>query len=244
MGVIMTIKVKNIDINYIQYGKGEDVILLHGWGQNIEMMDPIGKQLEKKYRVTILDLPGHGASSEPLEVLTIYDYCEILQEFLEKLDISNPTIIGHSFGGRIAIIYASKYNTKKLVLLGAPCIRKETKESLKVKILKKLKKIPGLNKFEGFAKKHIGSRDYRNASEMMRKILVNTVNEDLSNCARKIVCPTLLIWGRNDTEAPLEDAEELESIIKDAGLVVYDNGTHYAYLEFLLPVCKVIKTFI
>ena len=79
---------------------------------------------------------------------------------------------------------------------------------------------------------------------MMRKILVNTVNEDLSNCARKIVCPTLLIWGRNDTEAPLEDAEELESIIKDAGLVVYDNGTHYAYLEFLLPVCKVIKTFI
>lgn len=243
MGVIMTINVKDIDINYIQYGKGEDIVLLHGWGQNIEMMNPIGKRLENNFRITILDLPGHGGSSEPVDAITIYDYCEILKEFLDKLEIDNPTLIGHSFGGRIAIIYASKYRTKKLVLLGAPCVRKEEKLSLKVRTLKFLKKVPVVNKLEGFAKRHIGSNDYRNASDIMRKILVNTVNEDLSDCAKKIICPTLLIWGSNDMEAPLEDAKILESIISDAGLVVYENGTHYAYLEFLIPVCKVIKTF-
>lgn len=244
MGVIMTINVKDIDINYIQYGKGEDIVLLHGWGQNIEMMNPIGKRLENNFRITVLDLPGHGSSSEPVDAITIYDYCEILKEFLDKLEIDNPILIGHSFGGRIAIIYASKYRTKKLVLLGAPCVRKEEKLSLKVRTLKFLKKVPVVNKLEGFAKRHIGSSDYRNASDIMRKILVNTVNEDLSDCAKKIICPTLLIWGSNDTEAPLEDAKILESIISDAGLVVYENGTHYAYLEFLIPVCKVIKTFI
>lgn len=244
MGVIMTINVKNIDINYIQYGEGEDVVLLHGWGQNIQMMDPIGKNLSNKFKVTIIDLPGHGESNEPISELTIYDYCEIVKEILDNLNIDNPIIIGHSFGGRIGIIYASKYHTKKLVLLGAPCIRKQEKVSLKVKVLKGLKKVPVLNKLEGFAKKHIGSRDYRNASPIMRKILVNTVNEDLSECAKKIKCPTLLIWGDADTEAPIEDARELEKIINDAGLVVYENGTHYTYLEFLMPVCKVIKTFI
>lgn len=244
MGVIMRIFVKNVDINYIQYGEGSDVVLLHGWGQNIAMMDPIGKKLADKYRITILDLPGHGESSEPKEVITIYDYCEILRLFLDKLNIVNPVIIGHSFGGRIGIIYSSLYDVRKLVLLGAPCIRKEEKLSFKVKTLKALKKVPLLNKFEGFAKKHMGSRDYRVASPIMRGILVNTVNEDLSDCARKIKCPVLLIWGDCDTEAPIEDARELEKIIKDAGLVVYENGTHYTYLEFLVPVCKVIKTFI
>ena len=244
MGVMMIIKVKDLDINYIQYGEGSDIVLLHGWGQNIKMMEPIGEKLASKFKVTILDLPGHGNSSEPKEALTIYDFCEILKEFLDKLKIDNPIIIGHSFGGRIAIIYASHYDTEKLILLGAPCVRKKEKLGLKIKTLKQLKKIPVLNKFEEFAKRHIGSRDYRNANPIMRQILVNTVNEDLSDCARKIKCPTLLIWGEQDEEAPVEDAKILEKLIDDSGLIIYPNGSHYTYLEFLNPVCKVIKTFI
>ena len=244
MGVMMIIKVKDLDINYIQYGEGSDIVLLHGWGQNIKMMEPIGEKLASKFKVTILDLPGHGNSSEPKEALTIYDFCEILKEFLDKLKIDNPIIIGHSFGGRIAIIYASHYDTEKLILLGAPCVRKKEKLGLKIKTLKQLKKIPVLNKFEEFAKRHIGSRDYRNANPIMRQILVNTVNEDLSDCARKIKGPTLLIWGEYDNEAPVEDAKILEKLIDDSGLIIYPNGSHYTYLEFLNPVCKVIKTFI
>lgn len=241
----MKINIKNIDVNYIQYGKGKkNVVLLHGWGQNIQMMDPIGKRLENVATITIVDLPGHGESSEPSTALTIYDYCEIVKELLDKLKIKKPILIGHSFGGRVSICYAAKYDVEKLILLGAPCIRKNTKVSAKTKVLKGLKKVPGLNKLEGFAKKHMGSRDYRAASPIMREILVNTVNEDLSECAKKIEAPTLLIWGDNDTEAPLEEAQELEKIMKDAGLIVYEGGTHYTYLEFINPVCNVIKTFI
>ncbi len=240
----MTINIRNININYIQYGSGSDVVLLHGWGQNIAMMKPIGDRLQKNHRITILDFPGFGESEEPKTALTVYDYCEILEELLEKLKVKKPVIMGHSFGGRIAIIYASRNEVEKVVLFGSPCIRKEVKPSLKLRMLKSLKKIPGINKLEGFAKNHMGSRDYKNASEVMKKILVNVVNEDLSECAKKINVPTLLIWGDRDTEAPVEDAKELEKIIPDAGLIVLPNSTHYAYLENLPQVINILNNFL
>lgn len=240
----MTINIRNININYIQYGSGSDVVLLHGWGQNIAMMKPIGDRLQKNHRITILDFPGFGESEEPKTALTVYDYCEILEELLKKLKVKKPVIMGHSFGGRIAIIYASRNEVEKVVLFGSPCIRKEVKPSLKLRMLKSLKKIPGINKLEGFAKNHMGSRDYKNASEVMKKILVNVVNEDLSECAKKINAPTLLIWGDRDTEAPVEDAKELEKIIPDAGLIVLPNSTHYAYLENLPQVINILNNFL
>ena len=240
----MTINIRNININYIQYGSGSDVVLLHGWGQNIAMMKPIGDRLQKNHRITILDFPGFGESEEPKTALTVYDYCEILEELLKKLKVKKPVIMGHSFGGRIAIIYASRNEVEKVVLFGSPCIRKEVKPSLKLRMLKSLKKIPGINKLEGFAKNHMGSRDYKNASEVMKKILVNVVNEDLSECAKKINVPTLLIWGDRDTEAPVEDAKELEKIIPDAGLIVLPNSTHYAYLANLPQVINILNNFL
>ncbi len=240
----MRINIRNININYIQYGSGSDVVLLHGWGQNIAMMKPIGDRLQKNHRITILDFPGFGDSEEPKTALTVYDYCEILEELLKKLKVKKPVIMGHSFGGRIAIIYASRNEVEKVVLFGSPCIRKEVKPSLKLRMLKSLKKIPGINKLEGFAKNHMGSRDYKNANEIMKKILVNVVNEDLSECAKKINAPTLLIWGDRDTEAPVEDAKELEKIIPDAGLIVLPNSTHYAYLENLPQVINILNNFL
>ena len=242
--MVVTINIRNININYIQYGSGSDIVLLHGWGQNIAMMKPIGDRLQKNHRITILDFPGFGESEEPKMALTVYDYCEILEELLKKLKVKKPVIMGHSFGGRIAIIYASRNEVEKVVLFGSPCIRKEVKPSLKLRMLKSLKKIPGINKLEGFAKNHMGSRDYKNASEIMKKILVNVVNEDLSECAKKINVPTLLIWGDRDTEAPVEDAKELEKIIPDAGLIVLPNSTHYAYLENLPQVINILNNFL
>ena len=240
----MKIKIKGMDINYIQYGEGRDIILLHGWGQNIEMMMPLGDRFKNNYRITILDLPGFGSSDEPSTPLSIYDYSDILEEFIEKLKISNPIVMGHSFGGRVAIIYASHNSVDKLILFGSPCVRRQKELSFKVKMLKSLKKVPGLNKLEGFAKKHIGSRDYKAASPMMRQILVNTVNADLSSEASKIGCPTLLFWGSEDAEAPLEEAKELEEIIPDAGLIVFEGLSHYAYLENLNGVVNILKKFL
>lgn len=239
----MKIMIQNININYIQYGEGKDILLLHGWGQNIAMMKPLGDNFCDRFRITILDLPGFGKSDEPQESWNIAKYTEILEEFVKKVGIKKPIVMGHSFGGRLAIRYSSRNNIEKLVLFGSPCIRLEEKLSLTVKILKKLKTLPGLNEFGEYMKKYIGSRDYKAASPIMRQTLVEVVNEDLSKYAREIEEPTLLIWGENDTEAPVTDAKELEKIMIDAALILLP-GTHYAYLENLPRVVAILNNFI
>lgn len=238
--------IKDVNINFIQYGnkKGKNIILLHGWGQNISMMDPIGKRLEKDFHITNIDLPGFGNSSEPTYGYTIYDYYEVIDELLTKLKIDNPILIGHSFGGRIAIVYAAKKKVDKLVLLSSPFKRSLKKNTLKVKILKTLKKIPVLNELEAFMKTKIGSTDYKNATPMMRTILVNTVNEDLTEYLKQINAPTLLVWGSLDNDVSLEDAKYAESIMKDAGLIIYEGATHYAYLEKINELTKSLNIFL
>ncbi len=231
--------INDVDINYIEYGEGEDIVLLHGWGQNIEMMKPVGDKLNG--HKIIIDLPGYGNSTEPKTVWTVYDYVECIKKLLDSLKIDNPILIGHSFGGKISLAYASKY---KVNLFASPFKKGVEKLSMKTKILKFAKKVPVVNKLEGFAKKHIGSTDYKNASEMMRKILVETVNLDIREDVKKIKCPSLIFWGTNDEAVPVEDAKELESLIKDAGLIIYEGCTHYAYLEMLPQVMKVIRVFL
>ena len=238
--------IKDVYVNFIQYGNksGKNIVLLHGWGQNIEMMDPIGKRLQKDFYITIIDLPGFGKSSEPTYGYTVYDYFEIVDELLRKLKIINPIMIGHSFGGRISIIYAAKKGVEKLVLLASPFKRSVKKNTFKIKLLKFLKKVPVVKELESYMKTKIGSRDYRNATPIMRLILVNTVNEDLTEYLKQIESPTLLIWGDLDTEAPLEDAKYAETIMKDAGLIIYQGATHYAYLERINEVINVLNVFL
>lgn len=237
--------IKNVDINYIDYGSGKDtLVLLHGWGQNIEMMKPIGDKLSKNNRIIIVDLPGFGESKEPNTIWTMYDYTDCINELLNSLEVKNPIMIGHSFGGKISLIYASTYNVKKLVLFGSPFKKEIKKLSTKTKILKSLKKVPLLNKLEGFAKKHIGSKDYKEASEFMRKILVEHVNLDITEDVKKINCPTLIIWGTKDLEVPIERAYELESLIKDSAVIPYEGCSHYAYLENLGQTVNILKNFI
>lgn len=233
---------KGLDINYVFYDNKSKVnlVYLHGWGQNIEMMEPIAKPFSKKYNVLILDLPGFGLSPEPKEAWTLYDYAEMVNFFVKELKMNNPILIGHSFGGKISLCYALKYKTNKLVLLASPYEKKISKPTFKMKVFKILKKTP----FASFAKRHMGSTDYRNASDMMRNILVKHVNLDLKDELKNIKCPTLLIWGTNDEAVDYEDALKLEKLIPDCGLVTYEGCTHYAYLERLDQTISVLDSFI
>lgn len=236
---------KNVKINYERIGnkKGTPIILLHGWGQNIQMMKMIGEKYPKN-DVLIIDFPGHGKSEEPKETWLLDDFTDMLHELIKNLKIKNPILIGHSFGGKIALIYASKYETKKLILFGSPFKVKKNPKSLKVKILKTIKNLPGMEKLSEIAKKHMGSEDYRNASPIMRDILVKHVNTDITEKVKKIKCPTIIIWGDQDQAVPIEDAYELSSYIKDSAVIKYEGCTHYAYIERLGQTISIIDSFI
>lgn len=235
-------KIKNIKINYKQYGEGEDIILLHGWGQNIAMMDPLGNYLKANHKITIVDLPGFGLSEEPPFAYDIFDYVELLHDLVLELKIEKPILIGHSFGGRIAIVYGSKYDVKKMVLFGSPCVRHEYK-SKKQSFFKIMKKIKVFNPLLNTLKKHMGSADYRNATPRMRDILVKVINQDLSEYAKKIKCSVLLVWGEDDTAVPVSEAKELDELLTDSALITLP-GTHYCYLENLHQVVDILNNFL
>ena len=236
----------NIKINYKDYGKkdSEAIVYLHGWGQNIEMMEPIANPFEKNNRIVIIDLPGFGKSEEPKTSWTLEDYVTMIHKLLKELKINNPNIIGHSFGGKLGILYASKYPTKRLVLLASPFKVEFKKQPLKVRVYKRIKKVPFLKGLAEIMKNKIGSTDYKNATPRMREILVKHVNTDLTEEAKKIKCPTLIIWGTNDTAVKVEDAYILEKLIEDSGVVIYEGCTHYAYLERLNQTIRVLQSFI
>lgn len=239
----MELELKSAKIHYVQYGKGKDILLLHGWGQNIEMMKPIGDAFASQYRITILDFPGFGESKEPMNAWTIEDYAQLIEEMVDKLKIKKPIIMGHSFGGRVAICYSAYHEIEKLVLFASPCFKVYNSDNLKVKTLKALKKIPGLNQVGEYMKKYIGSRDYKAASPNLRKTFVNVVNEDLGKCARQIEEPTLIIWGEDDQEVTYEEEKMIEEAMPDAALITL-RGTHYAYLENLQQVIQILKSFL
>ena len=248
----MKISIDGMNINYIQEGKGYDIILLHGWGGSIETMNPVLIYLKNFARITSVDLPGFGKSDNPKEPMDSFTYSEIIYKFIKKLGIEKANVIGHSHGGRIGIILASKYAdvVNKLVLVdSAGIIPKRTyKYYLKVYWFKTLKKIylffnkNNKDKLEEFYKK-FGSTDYSQAKGIMRETMVKVVNDDLEPLLEKIRIPTLLIWGEEDEQTPLYMGKIMEEKIKDSGLVIIEDGSHYSYLDNIVKFRAAVKYF-
>ena len=238
-------KIMGLNINYefLDINADITIVLLHGWGQNIQMMMPLMERFNKKFNILAIDFPGFGNSDEPKNSWSIYDYAKCIRDLIVYLKIKKVILLGHSFGGRVAIIYASKYKGEKLVCFASPYCREIKKLPLKTKFYKLVKKIKALSWLEKILKNKIGSEDYKNASPIMRGVLVKTINENLSEYAKKIKCPTLLIWGDLDTAVPIKRAYELEKMIKDSAVIVYQGATHYAYLEKINQISIVLNTF-
>lgn len=236
----------NLKVNYEYIDNNKDITLvfLHGWGQNIQMMLPIAKPFVKEYNVLVLDFPGHGRSDEPTFAWDLDKFVDLVHKLIEELKIKDPILIGHSFGGKISIIYASKYKVKKLILLSSPYTIKIKKQPLKVRVLKKVVKIPGLKSLANTFKKHMGSTDYKNATPIMRDILVKHVNTDTTENCKKIKVPTIIIWGTNDTTVSIDNAYEMEKLISDSAVIPYEGRDHFAYLDDAQKTVNIIKSFI
>ena len=242
-------KINKIDTNYLDEGNGQNILILHGWGSSIPVMKNMFNHLNKNNRVVILDLPGFGETEEPKESWNLNNYVDFIIEFMKDLKIKKPIIIGHSFGGRIAIKLASECPEvilNKLILIDSAGIKNNSKPSLKVKVLKRLKKLLGgiFPKLVESFKNKLGSADYNNASPVMKEVLVNVINEDLTSLLAKINYSSLLIWGENDQETPFSDALVMEEKIKDSGIVKVPNAGHYSFLDNPHLVLSVIDSFV
>lgn len=231
-----------LDVYYLAGGSGHPVLLLHGWGCSSQTMQPVFNHLVQNFRVYNFDLPGFGISPEPPAAWDTNDYADMLAAFIaENCADCPPFIVGHSFGGRLALRLGARGVPAKMLLTGCAGLPPKRGADYYAKVYsykaaKKLLSLPGFSKRREemleSAKSKSGSEDYRNASEVMRAVFVKTVNENQTDNLPKITAPTLLFWGENDTATPLTDGEKMVGTMKDAALIVKKGGTHFAFLEF------------
>ncbi len=238
----LQIKINGWNINYEVMGKGNPIILLHGWLTDLETMRPLTTNLSKNFKVFLVDVVGFGKSDMPEKPLCSNDFGDFLKSFCDKLEIKNPILIGHSNGGRIIINAVGRklIDPTKIVLIDSAGLKpkRSLKYHLKVSIFKLgkiiLNLLPDTEKIREFKNKlkgKVGSSDYKQSSPVLKETMKIILNEDQRPLLKNITVPTLLIWGKQDTATPISDAKEIEKTLPNCGLVEYPYGTHFSYLE-------------
>jgi pimeloyl-ACP methyl ester carboxylesterase len=218
------------------------VILLHGWGADAHSFAGLATSLSGRFRVICLDLPGFGGSQAPPVDWHIHDYAALVAAFVAKL--GNPplaAVIGHSFGGRIAMkaLAEGLLAPGRLVLMGSAGVKhSQSARNQAFKVIAKAGKaatsLPGLSRLRSKLRRQLyqsaGSTDYLTAGPL-RQVFINTINEDLQSAAAAITAPALLLWGANDADTPPADGRLLASKIHHATFVQIPAAGHFVYLD-------------
>ncbi len=238
----MFAEVNGLKIHYTEQGSGPDVLLLHGWGASSDSWRGVIGALSHSCRLTAIDFPGCGQSDLPKSPMTTDDYVSLVLEFCKIKGLDNPILVGHSHGCRIIMKLCGTglLAPSKIVFIGGAGIKpkfnlKKAVKQTAFKTVRRVLTLPMLKKHtEGLlnkARSHFGSADYNSAPEVMRKTLVNLVNDDMTPFIGSITASTLLIWGENDTATPLYMAKKIEGMIPDCGLCIIKNTGHWSFVE-------------
>lgn len=230
---------EDINLYYEKYGESKKVIIiLPGWGDTRKTFNYMINFLKDYFTIYIIDYPGFGNTNFPDYDLTIYDYSILIYEWIKSLDIKDPILIGHSFGGRIITTLLGYYNYqfKNVIYLNSAGIKPKVKFKTKLyKFLKKLKFfIPKKykQKYLNFLFKKFASQDYNQLSKNMLNTFKNIVNIDLKPYLKYIDSKVLIIWGNKDTSTPLKDAFTMNKLINNSELIILNNANHFSYLNY------------
>lgn len=223
--------IKGLKTNYKTLGEGKPLLILHGWGSRSDNWQKVGEMLAKNgVKVIIPDLPGFGQSDKPQTAWDLDDYCDFVEEFVKVLNLDKFYLLGHSFGGEIAVKYNLRFPEKidKLFLVSASCIRAR---NLKKKLLYILSKVFKIFSFIPFLRKAfyrfvVGKSDYLSTEGVMRDTYLKIIAEDLSNILSQVQAVTIIIWGEEDSITPISDARKINSKIKNSKLEILSGFDH------------------
>ncbi|MDR0696604.1 MAG: alpha/beta hydrolase [Christensenellaceae bacterium] len=214
---------------------------MHGWGCDSKNLENVASILSHEFRVTLVDFYGFGKTPHPERVLKIEDYADSIIAIISNYKMINITLLGHSFGSRIAIFLAAKYPAffKNIILLNPAGIKPFYGPIHYFKI-NLFKLIRALN----LPIASFGSTDYLNLKGYKRDSFKNIVTFHLNKFLHKITIPTLIIAGKNDKVIKLYMVRKLTRMIKHAKCIVIDNASHFCHLERPNETLSVIKEFL
>ena len=229
---------------------GPTLVFLHGWRSEAKIWLPIINSLVQEGKtVYALDLPGFGRSETPSQSFTIADYSEAVARFIEALKLSDVCLVGHSFGGRVAIKLAVSRPdlVQKLLLADSAGVREKSwkRDLFKVgaKIVRPIFKLPPLQPLRKRIYRLIGAEDYVMTPEL-KEVFLKTINEDLTPLLPKIKQRTLVIWGDQDKETPLKFGRLMAKQIPRAKLKVIKGAGHCSFVDEPNEFLQVLKDFL
>lgn len=214
------------------------VIFAHGWDRRGEDFRAVAELVADRARAVLLDLPGFGDSPRPPDRWGTEDYARFLRQYIaDELGYTSFIWVGHSFGGRVGLRLAAMADSpvSDLVIVAGAGLKLPQPwwEVLRGRVrsqMFRLKRRPDLGESALIAlERQYGSADYVRSRETgMRDIFLETVNEDQSESVGDIRCPTTLIYGALDTEAPPVIGRMLHERIASSSYVecpAFDHST-------------------
>lgn len=259
----MNEKFINIDeykIRYLESGNSDNVMMLiHGLGASAERWEYVIPFFNKHFRVIAPDLIGFGFSDKPTVDYTPDFFSEFLKKFMDKLEISNPIMIGSSLGGQITAEYVAKNNSvKKLILVSPSGVMKNSTPALDAYIMAALYPNPDTAKnafemmagspkeidqkiIEGFVKR----MQLPNAKMAFMSTLLGLKNSAIiTEKLSSIAIPTLLIWGELDPVIPVKHADVMISALKDCKFSPMTGSGHTPYVDNPQDFVRIVMEFL
>lgn len=249
------IVVRNLLISYSENAgreAGAALLFLHGWRSNKEAWNGVIKRIREieKQAISIysIDLPGFGGSEVPKTAWSVRDYAEAVWGFIKKLELENVILVGHSFGGRVGIKLEANYPglINGLVLAdSAGFAANQSKKKIMAALAKAVKPVFKPQFMQGLRQgiyRKIGAEDYV-ATPELQQTYVKVINEDLTEDMKKVNIPTLIIWGENDKDTPIEFGKRMRQLIAGSKLEVLPNAGHFSFVDQPEEFAKILAVF-
>ncbi len=260
----MNEKFINVDehkIRYLESGNSDNtLVLIHGLGASAERWEYVIPHFKEHYRVIVPDLIGFGYSDKPLVDYTTEFFSEFLKKFLNKLEISNPVIVGSSLGGQITAEYTINNNNdvQKLILVSPSGVMKHSTPALDAYVMAALypnmeaaksafEMMSGTSKDidQKIVESFVERMQLPNAKMAFMSTLLGLKNSQvLTEKLSSITVPTMVVWGGKDPVIPVKYADSIVSTIKDCRFYRMDGCGHTPYVEAPDDFVKIVMEFL
>ncbi len=240
----MQLVVNGVLTNYLEINndKRDVLVILHGWRNSSSNWQEVSR-LINNFRVIALDMPAFGATAPLPGEPSVKEYADFVNDFILKLKLKNISVLGHSYGGQVAVDLALRYpdSFEKLILVSPACIR-YTSPKLKSKIASSVKpvirKLP--KNIQEYFLRFIASSDYLKSNVVQRELLNRILKVDYSNLVSGIVQKTYIIWGTEDITIPNSSKFLVENINKSVLIPMY-GADHNPQATAPLKLAKIIS---